>query len=291
MAPTNPITEATAPAKPMGPEITRWCKDMEGSMKKLGWNVEACRHTDWKSGGTSVQGRPLVYAEFGDVTAKNTTLVLAMVHGDEVTPLFLGLQLVNWMDEHREAYSKIHVVIAPLVNPDGFFRTPRTRMNARGVDINRNFATRDWPERALVAWKTKFRSDPRRFPGPTARSEPETVFQEELIRRIKPQKILSVHAPLNFMDYDGPDALSLERFPRDYVQQCLKLRRQLKAISSGYFPGSLGNFAGQEMGIPTLTLELPTADARRAAGYWEKFQKGIRSMIEFTVPAYASAML
>jgi protein MpaA len=231
-----------------------------------------------------------VYAEFGEVTSKNTTLILAMVHGDEITPLYSGLALVNWLAEQKASlFQTAHVVVAPLLNPDGFYRAPRTRMNARGVDVNRNFATRDWNDKALRAWKTKFGSDPRRFPGSESRSEPETVFQEELIRRIKPQKILSIHAPLNFMDYDGPDALSLERFPREYVQRCLKLRRELKAVSGGFFPGSLGNFAGQEMGIPTLTLELPTANSALAYRYWLKFQEGIRTMIEFSVPSYGEA--
>jgi protein MpaA len=90
------------------------------------------------------------------------------------------------------------------------------------------------------------------------------------------------------MDYDGPTALSLAKFPRQYVRECLKLRSRLKAITSGFFPGSLGNFAGQELGIPTLTLELPTSDSRKAEAYWKKFSQGIKTMIEFVVPKYAA---
>jgi protein MpaA len=86
------------------------------------------------------------------------------------------------------------------------------------------------------------------------------------------------------MDYDGPTYLSLARFPGQYVRECLKLRSRLKATSSGFFPGSLGNFAGQEMGIPTLTLELPTADALKAQSYWNQFSKGITVTIQYVVP-------
>jgi protein MpaA len=282
---------APAPAAPekakADPAIQKWCTELSTAMKGFRWQLEGCKFTDWKVAGTSVKGRPLVYAEFGDLNSKNTTLVLAMVHGDEITPLYLGLSLVNWVAENQASLNGMHVVIAPLVNPDGFYATPRTRMNARGVDINRNFATHDWEERALQAWKTKFGSDPRRFPGSASRSEPETVFQDELVRKLKPQKILSIHAPLNFMDYDGPTGLSLKRFPAEYVKRCLELRQNLRAKSGGFFPGSLGNFTGQEMGIPTLTLELPTADSGRAYRYWLMFRKGIRQMIEFTVPASA----
>jgi protein MpaA len=114
------------------------------------------------------------------------------------------------------------------------------------------------------------------------------LFQEELIFRLRPQKILSIHSPLNHLDYDGPSPLSLSKFPTEYMQICEKLKRRLNAKSSGYFPGSLGNYAGQELGIPTLTLELPTAKPERAAAYWKEFTGGIWTMIRFAVPSFAS---
>jgi protein MpaA len=209
---------------------------------------------------------------------------MTMVHGDEITPLYLGIEIAHWPKEHPELLIDTYVVIAPLVNPDGFFEKPRTRGNARGVDVNRNFPTRDWPKRALKAWKVTYRANPRRFPGWKPGSEPETIFQQELIQKIRPQKILSIHSPLNFMDYDGPTSLSLGNFQREYVRECLKLRKQLKAKSSGFFPGSLGNYTGQEMGIPTVTLELPSADANKGEAYWKRFQMGIKTMIEYKMP-------
>lgn len=264
--------------------LADWCSEVKKSTQSMGWKTEPCDGVEWKTGGASTEGRPLVYAEFGDPQAANTTLILTMVHADEVTPLYLGLRLAHWSKKYQSSLKGVRVVIAPLVNPDGFYRKPRTRMNGRGVDVNRNFPTSDWESRALRTWKTKYKSDPRRFPGPTPSSEPETVFQENLIRTFRPQKILSIHSPLNHMDYDGPNNLTLAKFPVSYVQECLKLRKQLKAISSGFFPGSLGNYAGKELGIPTVTMELPSADHRRAERYWNQFQKGIWTMIEYKMP-------
>jgi protein MpaA len=284
---------ASSSGAPRPAVLDNWCQAVRGAIQKFKWQADPCEGIDWKIGGMSVEGRPLVYAEFGDPNAKNTTLVFTMVHGDEVTPLYLGVQLAHWMAKRMEEensrkgiHMPVRVVIAPLVNPDGFFR--KTRTNARKVDLNRNLATRDWQANALRLWKTKFGSARRRFPGHSAASEPETIFQQELIQSIKPHKILSVHAPLNFMDYDGPTRLSLDRFPQEYVKECLKLRTRLKAVSGGFFPGSLGNYSGQELGIPTLTLELPTADPRKAEQYWNKFQTGIRTMIEFNMPQLAA---
>ena len=270
-----------------------WCHEVRGAVRKLNWKLDPCHSKlNWKSLGTSVQGRPLVYIEFGNPQAENTTLIFSTVHGDEITPLYVGLQLVSWIQERLpELDQNTRIIVAPLVNPDGFFRAPKTRMNARGIDVNRNFATQDWNERALTSWKKKFKSDPRRFPGHVAGSEPETRFQEELIHKIKPQKILSIHSPLNFLDYDGPSQLTLDQFPSDYAKSCERLKKTLNAISGGYYPGSLGNYAGRELGIPTVTIELPSADPRKAEKYWQQFLRGIKTVIHFNVPKYSSKQL
>jgi protein MpaA len=290
----KPPAAATSQARPESipsaevAEIQKICGGVRAFVEKVKWKIEPCRGIRWKVGGHSVLGRPLLYAEFGNPTATNTTLILTMVHGDEVTPLYTGIQLAHWLDEHPDALRHARVILAPLVNPDGFFHRPQHRTNAHRVDVNRNLPTQDWDARALVAWKRQYRSNPRRFPGSSSGSEPETQFQIDLIQRYRPQKILSVHSPLNMMDYDGPTRLSLDKFPNEYVRECLKLRKQLKAVHSGFFPGSLGNYAGNEMGIPTLTLELPTASAKMAEKYWSRFREGIRTMIEFKMPEYVA---
>ena len=294
-----PTSEGTSPPmKPPGganaferEKLASWCKDVKKILNNpFNWHMDPCAKIAWKIGGWSVQERPLVYHEMGDPASGNTTLVLTMVHGDENTPLYLGLRLIQWIRENQSQVEGAHIVIAPLVNPDGFLKTKRTRTNVRGVDTNRNFKTSDWSAKALASWKSRYKSDPRRFPGFEPSSEPETKFQEALIERFRPKKILSIHAPLNVTDYDGPSPLSLERFQEDYVSECIRLQKAMKAVSTGYFPGSLGNFAGQELGIPTVTLELPSADFRKAKSYWEKFQPGIHTMITFVVPPSSSPL-
>jgi len=269
-------------------QIAAFCDEMRASIRALKWNVDPCpSDIQWKIGGYSIEGRPLIHADLGNPDSVNTTLILSMVHGDEVTPLYLGLELLRWVRENSKSLGDYRLVIAPMVNPDSFFKKPRSRVNARGVDVNRNFPTRDWQARAQKTWRDRFKADPRRFPGHEPDSEPETRFQRDLIAGVRPLKILAVHAPLNFMDYDGPTHLSLAQFPKDYVQECLKLRKSLKATSGGFFPGSLGNYAGQELGIPTLTLELPSADPSKARVYWERFRSGIKTMIEYRMPDVA----
>jgi protein MpaA len=285
---TSVAGSAANPEKSETEKVAALCEELQDQARVLKWNVSPCpADIKWQVGGHSVQGRPLVYADLGNPNSTNTTLILAMVHGDEVTPLYLALKLLSWVRENEKSLGDFRIVIAPLVNPDSFFKEPRSRVNANGVDVNRNFPTSDWEKRAKQAWKSRFRSNPRRFPGHTPDSEPETLYQRTLISTVRPIKILSVHAPLNFMDYDGPSQLSLAQFPKDYVQECIKLKKSLKATPGGFFPGSLGNYAGQELGIPTLTLELPSADPAKARAYWDRFRSGIRTMIEYRMPDVA----
>lgn len=279
----NVAPKSSAEQEKIQTQISSMCSKLDESISKYKWGLKTCLDIHWMSDSNSVEGRPLIYAEFGDKKSPNTTLILSMVHPDEITPLYLGFKLAHWVKEHEPNLKNSHVIVAPFVNPDGHFRKPPIRMNSKGVDLNRNFTTSDWKTKALQTWKTKLRKNPRRFPGWEPSSEPETHFQEMLIQRYKPKKILSIHAPLNVTDYDGPNSLALDRFPKEYVQACQSLRTKLRAQSTGFFPGSLGNYAGQELGIPTITLELPSADHRKAPIFWKKFHPGIQSMIEYRI--------
>ena len=263
-----------------------FCKRVDREIKRYRWKLDSCDPKQWIIKSKSVHDDPLVYATFGNPESKNKTLILSMVHPDEITPLYMSFALARFLKENVKNKKDAFVIFAPLVNPDGLFRRRPTRTNARGVDVNRNFPTSDWKKNALKYWKKKYRSSPRRYPGKTANSEPETQFQMDLIQSFKPKKIISIHAPLNFMDYDGPTVLSLKHLPREYVKRCLQLRTDVSASSGGFFPGSLGNYSGNEMGIPTLTLELPSARAKDAAKYWDRFRSGIKKVIDFKVPHY-----
>src|SRR5690606_41921411 len=68
-----------------------------------------------------------------------------LVHGDEVTPVYFGFRVVEWLKARPEICEKAFVVVAPIINPDGFLRyTSGTRTNYNKVDLNRNFDTPEW---------------------------------------------------------------------------------------------------------------------------------------------------
>jgi len=278
--------------------VKKLMKELIQANKKTKWNESIYTDQGWHVHGTSVKGRPLIYFVCGE-NNPNTTLMLSSVHGDEVTPVYFGLRLVSWVKGEKDLCRDYRVVVAPLVNPDGYLAAKSTRTNARGVDLNRNFPTKDFDALALRIWKTKLKSEPRRYPGPSGGSEPETQFQEWLIDQFHPSKILTVHSPLNFYDYDGPDEdVDLKDIAAEYVRSCNDLHAAVRKASPnynflrfGFFPGSLGNYAGKERGIPTLTLELPTVDAKKAKSYFERLKQGTRLLVTYKIRGHVPASL
>lgn len=232
----------------------------------------------WEYYRTTKNKNPLIFANFGK-SSKNCIVFLGGVHGDESPSVYLMFKLAHYIKDNPELFQDTCIVIAPLLNPDGFLSNDQTRTNGNGVDINRNFPTKDWKAKAVRQWTAKGKQA-RYNPGIKSASEQETLFQMALIKRFKPQKILSVHSPLNLFDYDGPSS-DLDSFEKWMEQICKEVNHPLKKF--GYFPGSLGNYAGHERNIFTLTLELPSSDPERGREYFDKFQPSIIKFINLPI--------
>ncbi len=170
-------------------------------------------------------------------------LVIGAIHGDELTA---GALAMHWIALAGKTSRPVHWRFIPVANPDGLLARKPQRTNANGVDLNRNFRTPGWDHDAPLHWKTRARKDPRRWPGPSALSEPETVFLNAQIDRFKPQLVVSIHAPYGVLDFDGP-------------QTPPKRLGALRLEQVGVFPGSLGHFGGLQKGLPVVTIELPNA--------------------------------
>ena len=232
-------------------------------------------------------GTPLIWGVFGNEEKiktsspeeLNTTLILCGVHGDEVTPIKFCFDLIKHLQSLEHPWDRDLVAIAPIVTPDSFFKRRPTRTNYRGVDINRNFPTKDWKKDALRLWKRRYRKDPRRYPGKKSLSEHETVFQVNLIKRYRPPKIISVHAPLTILDYDGPElgtgGIYLASNANKLLKKMSDSAKGYKIKNYPFFPGSLGNYAGNERGIPTYTLELPSSDYTKHRKFWKRFRESL----------------
>ncbi len=171
-------------------------------------------------------------------------LLLGGIHGDELTASAIVFQWLQWMT--APLAQEFQWMVVPVVNPDGLLAAKPRRMNANGVDLNRNFPTPGWQKDAPRYWAKVTKSDPRRFPGRTPLSEPESRWVHQAMERFQPDVIISVHAPFGVLDFDGPVAPP-QRFGRLVLDRV------------GVYPGSLGNYSGKHKNIPVITIELPNA--------------------------------
>lgn len=178
----------------------------------------------------------------------STALIIGVFHGDEPQGKFL-------IEEYLKKYSSFNfsssesliprrrILFIPCLNPDGM--QLGTRTNANGVDLNRNFPTKNWGEDT-----SKAGDNPADYFGGThAGSEIETQFVIDVIEKYKPELIITLHAPYKVVNYDGP--------AREIAEKISEIIKYPVEASIGYpTPGSFGTYAGIERQIPTITLEL-----------------------------------
>ncbi len=207
-----------------------------------------CRYNNGlvTTGQFSVEGRPIlekVYPPRPPKKPRARVLLVGGIHADELSSISIVFKWMRILDEYHSGL--FHWKVVPLLNPDGLFQAGRAlRVNANGVDLNRNFPAPDWQENALEGyWIKRTGRNPRRYPGPSALSEPESLWLAKEIERFRPDVIVAVHAPYGVVDFDGPP-----KGPGKLGKLHLNLL--------GTYPGSLGNYAGLQKNIPVVTIEL-----------------------------------
>lgn len=190
-------------------------------------------------------------------------LMIGGVHGDEPEGVWLAENLILWLKSHEslESLQKIrNFDLIPCLNVDGFKKLQRT--NGRGVDLNRNFPTRDWSKEAKA---------PRYNPGPFPGSEAEVQSVVKLIEQTNPEMIVHFHSWEPCVVFTGdPGQNTAEIFSR----------------SSGYkaqpdigypTPGSLGQYGWIEAHTPVICIEEKEGEAKDKI--WPKFAEGFKELL------------
>ncbi|MHC5082630.1 MAG: M14 family zinc carboxypeptidase [Planctomycetota bacterium] len=191
-------------------------------------------HTGHEILGHSVQQRPIEMYTLGSGDEK--VLIVATIHGNEEagTPLVHRLRTV--LNQRKSLLDGRTVQIIPVANPDGYVN--RTRGNAHGIDLNRNFPAGNRINNATNGHK-----------GIT---EPESQILHDLVLQHKPDRIVSIHQPLYCLDYDGPGG---------DIARHMGIYCSLPVKKLGSRPGSMGSFVGVENNIPIITMELARSDS------------------------------
>ena len=165
---------------------------------------------------------------------KKTILTIGVFHGDEPDGEYL---ISRYLQDRTETSNRL--LFIPCLNPDG--KEIQTRKNINGVDLNRNFPTKNW---------IKVSQSDDYYGGEKPASEIETQFLVYVIEKYKPDLILSIHEPYKVVNYDGP--------AKNIAEDISKITGYKIEKNIGYpTPGSFGTYCGVERNIPTITLELP----------------------------------
>ncbi len=185
--------------------------------------------------GKSVRGNSITATIFGE--GKRRVLLVAGVHGNEQDTSIVAKAFIGSLGQ-ESGPPELTIMVIPDLNPDGLFSN--TRVNARGVDINRNFPS--------LSWRNDY-PDAVRFPGFEPASEPETRAFINMMWRYPPDFIITLHAAMGCVNWDGPaEALARVIAPINGYPLCPYL---------GYeTPGSLGAYMGVDRKVPVVTIEL-----------------------------------
>ncbi|WP_235953251.1 M14 family zinc carboxypeptidase [Noviherbaspirillum galbum] len=246
LQPAAAIPVRSAAQKPAAPADV--CKRLTPRLP--GVSLAQCQKLQLQpTGVVSRNGFPLLLKTYP--AARNQkeplrVLLLGGIHGDELTAAAIVFQWMQFMNMGASQAQNFSWRVAPVVNPDGLLAGKPQRVNANGVDLNRNFPTPGWQKDAPAYWTRVTGRDPRRYPGKSPLSEPESRWLNQEIERFRPHVIVSVHAPFGVLDLDGP-ANPPERFGRLVFNRV------------GVYPGSLGNYGGANKNVPVITIELPNS--------------------------------
>ena len=197
---------------------------------------------------------------------KRPFLFVGGIHGDEPEGVALAYGLLDWLKTTLDTPTLVHPwFLIPCLNLDGYLANPKQRVNAHGVDLNRNFPAQDW---------TKDCTGPRYFPGTHPLSEPETDALVQLIEAISPQLIVHFHSysPACIV-YTGSGGELPARFFSKSSNYPVK-------PDIGYpTPGSLGQYGALKKGVPVICIEEEeNIDLRKV---WPHFEKGFQELFDW----------
>ncbi len=217
--------------------------------------------------GTSVDGRPITAYQFGN--GPSMVLFIAAMEGNEQNSANLLQQWLPDIDANPDKIPSYRtLVIIPQINPDGY--AADTRLNADGVDLNRNFPANNWSEQvteptAPGTWTNDG--------GPYPLSEPESQAIAAYTENNQPTLTLTMHSHGGIVEAnDAGDSITLGA---EYAK--LAHYEAIPTYEIGNFfdyttTGAYEDWLNDKLNLPALEVELesPTNDeySRNLPALW-----------------------
>jgi murein peptide amidase A len=214
--------------------------------------------------GVSVEGDEIL-AFRSEEKAQTYCYLMAGVHGDEVEGAYVLKNIFEWLKENElDEDIKAKFIIIPTLNPDGLRVASRT--NSHGIDLNRNFPTKNWTSEAR---------EERYNPGTQPLSEPENIFLDKMFKKFPPHLILTFHSWKPFINYNG-DCKEVAEFLAKHNKY------PIHADIEGHpTPGSLGEYATETYNTPVLTFECPViTDNLSLKDIWQENKEALLNLLQ-----------
>ena len=150
------VAALPATAAPMLPlaSVDHACERLGQRLRSV--DSAFCRAAEFEADAASQAGFPLLYRDYPprpETANPRRVLMIGGIHGDELTSVSIVFDWMRRLEEERLQPFRWRVI--PSANPDGLLRSPSWRMNRGGVDLNRNFPSLDWHNRALSYWRQR----------------------------------------------------------------------------------------------------------------------------------------
>jgi protein MpaA len=193
--------------------------------------------------GESVQGRELRAINVGPGDRRHRVLVVGSIHGDERE----GHEVIRRL-RRRRPDATVALWTVKTVNPDGV--EAGTRVNARGVDLNRNFP---------YHWEAEEPVGSGYYQGPSPASEPETRAVMRLIRNLEPSVTIWFHQPWGQVLAPCRGRAAAERLYAEIA------RMPLERCRGAHLSGTATSWQEHRIGGTAFVVELAGAELGDAA--------------------------
>jgi len=201
-------------------------------------------------------------APLNELVGARPIVLLGGIHGDEPEGVELARATESWLQqESSRPNSRLAPwVVVPCLNVDGFEK--RQRVNGRGVDLNRNYPSKNWSPEV---------QNPRYHPGPAPASEPEIQAVVELVETLDPRLLIHCHSWEPMIVGTGPRAV-LD------AQRLVKSSGYKFVETIGYpTPGSLSQYGWHDKQIPVICIE-EQEHLKDLGSIWPRFAPGIHEI-------------
>ena len=236
---------------------------------------------DPESIGYSLEKRPIVCHRLG--SGPLHVLIVGGIHGNEIGTVKLVYRLISQLSREESAWNHLTIHCIPCLNPDGlavaqdhpgFFSGGKLgRLNARGVDLNRNFPSQNFTSRSVWAHGKNYQESTEVFCGETAASEPEIQALLSHISAFRPEVYVAFHSAGRDV-MGSSDALGQKLAAAFSKATNYRLQSHEKGRGLGQ-TGTAGDWC-QENGITYVEVEASS----RWGSDWKKQKAGIQQILK-----------